>query len=75
MVSTPGHITRLKLIKREPGTVVPSSICSAFGFSLLPKRGRLSKAQRPELTTNHERVVSSRSYREKQASTLNLPHP
>ncbi len=71
---TEGHITRLKLIKR--------SMYGRAQFDLLrlrvlspSKRGSISKAQRPELTTNHERVVSSRSYREKQGSTLNLPHP
>jgi transposase len=54
---TEGHITRLKLIKREPGTVVPTSICSDFGFSPLPKRERPFEPQRPDPTTNHERGV------------------
>lgn len=54
---TEGHITRLKLIKREPGTVVLTSICSDFGFSPLPKRERPFEPQRPDPTTNHERGV------------------
>jgi hypothetical protein len=33
-----GHVNRLKLIKREPGMVVPSLICSGFGYYTIRKR-------------------------------------
>ena len=54
-----GHVNRLKLIKRESGTVVRSSICCGTACSTILQREKRLKLQRQEPIKSFGGIVAS----------------